>query len=56
MSTDEITLEKRSRITVGVPKETFPGERRVAVVPATISSLTKAGCDVLVESGAGADG
>ena len=53
MSTDEITLEQQSRITVGVPKETFPGERRVAVVPATILSLTKAGCDVFVESGAG---
>ena len=53
MSTDEITLEQPSRITVGVPKETFPGERRVAVVPATISSFTKAGFDVLIESGAG---
>ncbi|MCH7988871.1 MAG: hypothetical protein IID46_06925, partial [Planctomycetes bacterium] len=53
MSTDEITLEQQSRITVGVPKETFPGERRVAVVPATISSFTKAGLDVLIESGAG---
>ena len=40
-------------ITVGVPKETFPGERRVAVVPAAIPGLTKAGLDVLVEGDAG---
>jgi proton-translocating NAD(P)+ transhydrogenase subunit alpha len=41
-------------MTVGVPKETFPGERRVALVPSAIPQLTKAGFDVLVESGAGA--
>lgn len=39
---------------VGVPKETFPGERRVALVPATLRSLTKAGMTMLVEAGAGA--
>ena len=38
---------------VGVPKETYPGERRVALVPATVPSLAKAGLDVVVESGAG---
>lgn len=38
---------------VGVPKETFPGERRVALVPALLPSLTKAGFEVLIESGAG---
>ncbi len=38
---------------VGVPKETFPGERRVALVPAVIPTLVKAKCEVLVESGAG---
>jgi proton-translocating NAD(P)+ transhydrogenase subunit alpha len=37
----------------GVPKETFPGERRVAMVPATLSALTKSGVEVLLESGAG---
>ncbi|MFQ5733216.1 MAG: Re/Si-specific NAD(P)(+) transhydrogenase subunit alpha, partial [Planctomycetaceae bacterium] len=36
-----------------VPKETFPGERRVALVPATVGTLTKAGFSVRVESGAG---
>lgn len=39
---------------VGVPKETFPGERRVALVPAIIPSLVKRGAEVVVESGAGA--
>lgn len=39
---------------VGVPRETFPGERRVAMVPAAIPSLTKAGLEVVIEAGAGA--
>jgi NAD(P) transhydrogenase subunit alpha len=39
---------------VGVPKESFPGERRVALVPSVIPSLLKAGFEVVVESGAGA--
>jgi len=38
---------------IGVPRESFPGERRVALVPAVIPTLTKAGCQVLVEAGAG---
>jgi NAD(P) transhydrogenase subunit alpha len=39
---------------LGVPKEAFPGERRVALVPVVIPSLIKAGFQVLVEAGAGA--
>jgi len=38
---------------VGIPKETFPGERRVALIPATIPALRKAGAEVIVETGAG---
>ena len=38
---------------VGVPRESFPGERRVALVPAVIPNLAKAGLEVLVESDAG---
>jgi len=38
---------------VGVVKESFPGERRVALVPAMLPQLAKAGIEVLVESGAG---
>lgn len=38
---------------VAVPKETFPGERRVALVPASVSALMKAGLEVRVEAAAG---
>ncbi len=38
---------------IGVPRETFPGERRVALVPAVIPTLKKAGFEVVVEAGAG---
>jgi len=38
---------------VGITKETFPGERRVSLVPTVLPSLTKASIDVLVESAAG---
>jgi NAD(P) transhydrogenase subunit alpha len=38
---------------VGVPKETYPGERRVAIVPGVVPALVKAGLSVLVEAGAG---
>jgi NAD(P) transhydrogenase subunit alpha len=40
-------------VIVGVPKESYPGERRVALVPAVIPILAKAGLEVVVESGAG---
>jgi NAD(P) transhydrogenase subunit alpha len=39
----------------GILKETLPGERRVAVVPANVPALKKLGLEVLVEPGAGAD-
>lgn len=38
---------------IGVPRELFPGERRVSLVPAHVPVLTKAGLDVMVERGAG---
>jgi NAD(P) transhydrogenase subunit alpha len=40
-------------VIVGVPKETYPGERRVALVPAVIPNITKAGMEVIIENGAG---
>ncbi len=40
-------------ITVGVLKETFPSERRVAAVPRSIDLLKKSGVDVWIERGAG---
>ncbi len=39
---------------IGVVRETAPGERRVALVPAGAAALAKAGATVLVEAGAGA--
>jgi NAD(P) transhydrogenase subunit alpha len=38
---------------ISVPKETYPGERRVALVPASVPPLVKAGHRVQVESNAG---
>ncbi len=38
---------------VGVLKETFPGEQRVAMIPSVIPSLKKGGMDVLIEPNAG---
>ncbi len=40
---------------IGVPRETFPGERRVALVPGAIPNLTKAGLQVVVEARAGVE-
>lgn len=38
---------------IGICKETFPGERRVALIPSAVPALVKAGVDVKVEAGAG---
>ncbi len=38
---------------VAVPRENHPGERRVALIPASIPPLAKAGLEVLIETGAG---
>ncbi len=40
---------------VGIPRESYPGERRVAVVPAVLPALLKAGLEIIVEAGAGAE-
>ena len=40
---------------IGVPKESYPGERRVALVPVVIANLTKAGFEVIIETGAGSE-
>jgi NAD(P) transhydrogenase subunit alpha len=39
---------------IGVPKESFPGERRVALVPSVLANLRKTGFEVVIEAGAGA--
>src|SRR5258706_717182 len=38
---------------VGVPRESYPGERRVALVPTVLPHLAKAGLEVVIEAGAG---
>ena len=38
---------------IGIPRETFPGEKRVAQIPAGLAALTKAGIEAVVEAGAG---
>ncbi len=46
---------KRPPQTIGVPREIFPGEKRVATVPEAVEKLIKLGFKVAVESGAGVD-
>lgn len=41
------------QLTVGVPKEIFQNEKRVALSPAGVQALVKQGFNVVVESGAG---
>jgi NAD(P) transhydrogenase subunit alpha len=38
---------------IGVPKEVYPGEKRVATVPEVVPKLAKLGFDVIVQAGAG---
>jgi NAD(P) transhydrogenase subunit alpha len=40
---------------VGVPRETFPGERRVALAPRHCEALRKSGVDVIIETSAGTE-
>ncbi|MGA2596415.1 MAG: Re/Si-specific NAD(P)(+) transhydrogenase subunit alpha [Bryobacteraceae bacterium] len=42
-------------LTIGVLKETFAGERRVAMVPRGMDPLVKAGAQLRIESGAGVE-
>jgi NAD(P) transhydrogenase subunit alpha len=40
---------------IAVPRESYPGERRVALVPGAIPNLLRAGLEVVVEAGVGAE-
>jgi len=40
-------------IKIGIPRETYPGERRVAMVPRAMDVLAKSGVEFVVEAGAG---
>jgi NAD(P) transhydrogenase len=47
---------KYENITIGVPKESYPGERRVAITPQNVALLLKKGFSrILIERGAGAE-
>src|ERR1700739_729917 len=46
-------LLEGGRMILGIPREIYPKERRVALVPAVTPNLKKAGLDVLLEAGAG---
>lgn len=38
---------------IGIPKERYPGEARVAIIPSGLPALIEAGYEVVVEAGAG---
>jgi H+-translocating NAD(P) transhydrogenase subunit alpha len=42
-------------VIIGVPKETYPGDRRIALVPQVVPTLTKAGFEVHVQAGGGVE-
>src|SRR5438067_1113998 len=48
-------MADEASLSVGVPRETFPGERRVALTPNALPAFTKVGLRIIVESGAGAE-
>ena len=44
---------ERTSVKIGAPKETFDGEKRVAMTPQSAAALKKLGYDCLIEAGAG---
>jgi NAD(P) transhydrogenase len=45
---------KYENLTIGIPKESYPGERRVAITPQNVALLLKKGfSNILIEKGAG---
>ena len=52
-TTPSADAEQKTGLTVGIPKEIYPGECRVAATPDTAKILQKMGFRVLVEAGAG---
>ncbi len=48
-----LQAERRMKMRIGIPKESFSGETRVAATPKNVGQLRKLGFDVAVESGAG---
>lgn len=50
-----VNLQNNLLCFIGIPKEIFKNERRVAIVPQTVSTFTKKGIQVLVEENAGVE-
>ena len=50
---DRKSADRRKLVIIGVPKESYPGERRVGIVPSVLPILIKAGFEVHVQAGAG---
>ena len=48
-----LLMSEGNSFVIGVPKETFPGETRVGLVPAVLSLTKRLGAQVVVETGAG---
>jgi H+-translocating NAD(P) transhydrogenase subunit alpha len=40
---------------IGVPRESYPGENRVSLIPSDVKKLTKLGAEVLIETASGAN-
>lgn len=54
--TRQLTTAKYDKLSVGVPKEAWPHERRVAITPERVAKLKKEGvAEVRVQTGAGAE-
>ena len=52
-SSEQLEQMAKASLKVGIPKEVFPGEQRVAATPDTVKVLQKMGFEVWVEPGAG---
>src|SRR5574341_766100 len=50
---DQVNKEQSMPQLIGVPRETAPGEKRVATVPDVVEKLVKLGFHVAVQPGAG---
>ena len=49
------SIKEDDFVIVGVPRESYPGERRVGLVPMVVPTLVKAGFEVVIETGAGVE-
>src|SRR2546428_11459046 len=46
-----VRREGKSSVIIGIPREIFPGVRRLPLAPAALPALVKAGCEAIVETG-----